>query len=285
MTHQKYHLIIDCPDRPGIVAAVSSLISSHHGMILEADHHSDLCAQWFFMRYEIDAAGMTHHLDRFIKALDAMAGDFAMQYRLDDRTVKKKVLLLASHAPHCVEDLLFRWHHQYLNADIVGVVANHQTLQAVTEWHGLPFFYVPINSDQKNQHFQNVAGIIQETQADLIVLARYMQILPADLCRQYQGRIINIHHSFLPSFIGANPYQQAFDRGVKLIGASAHYVTEHLDEGPIIEQAVQRITHRHALEDYIRQGQDIERQTLATAINLHLNNRVIIHGNKTIVFQ
>lgn len=280
----KYNLIISCPDAFGVVAAVSGFIAQNQGLIVEADHHTDLETKWFFMRYEIDADTLGLSLEAFKQKFAPIAETYKMNYQIREVKQKRNVLILASREPHCLEDLLYRWHNQDIYANIVGVLSNHDDLRKRTEWYNLPFYHVPVDKNDKAQHFAEIEKIIETNQVDLIVLARYMQILPNEICRKYHGQIINIHHSFLPSFIGAKPYHQAYHRGVKLIGATSHYVTPDLDEGPIIEQEVGRITHRQSLKQYIQLGKDIERLVLAKAIKAHLEDRVIIHGNKTIVF-
>lgn len=280
----KYHLIVACPDQCGIVAAVSTFIADNKGLVLEADHHTDLETNWFFMRYEIDAQSLAVSFDAFKQQFSAIARRFSMEYQIVDDNVPKRVLILASKQTHCVEDLLYRWQAQEMHCDVVGVVSNHNDLKERTQWYQLPFHYVPTQQHNKQEQFDKIAAIIEDQRVDLIVLARYMQILPEAICKKYPGKIINIHHSFLPSFIGADPYRQAYSRGVKLLGATSHYVTCDLDEGPIIEQDVVRINHRQSLKDYIRMGKDVERNVLARGIKAHLEDRIIIHGNKTIVF-
>ncbi len=280
----KYNLIVSCPDRTGIVAAVSSFIADRSGLILEADHHSDLENNWFFMRYEIDADTLEVSLDDFKNQFHPLADQYKMSYRIRAANDKQNILIMASLESHCLEELLYRWQSCDINANVVGVISNHTTLKERTEWYKLPFFHIPVDKNNKEPHFTKIQNVIKDNNVDTIVLARYMQILPDNLCKTYSGRIINIHHSFLPSFVGAKPYTQAYHRGVKLIGATSHYVTDELDEGPIIEQDVIRISHRQDLKTYIRMGKDVERMVLARALKAHLEDRVIIHGNKTIVF-
>ena len=278
-----YHLVVSCPDTKGIVAAVSQFIAVHDGLIIEADHHTDINSQQFFMRYEIDADSLAISLDDFIAEFQSVASRFTMQFAIFDAARKKRMLILASKQAHCLEDLLYRWQSKELHCEIVAVVSNHDALRKRTEWYGLPFHYVPIRQN-KAEHFAKVNQLIADYHTDVIVLARYMQVLPETLCQQYSNQIINIHHSFLPSFVGARPYQQAYNRGVKLIGATAHYVTQDLDEGPIITQDVAHISHRQNLEEYIRLGKDVERLVLARAVKAHLEDRVIAYRNKTVVF-
>ncbi len=278
-----YNLIISCPDRCGIVAAVSAFITRHQGFILEADHHSDVEKQQFFMRHEIAAESFAMNLEEFKRAFAEIAQKFAMDYRLTHSIDKPRVLLLVSKTSHCLEEILHRWKNQELHAEIVGVFSNHGNLADHARYFNLPFYHVPIGD--KTQHFTRLSQLIETHRVDTLVLARYMQILPASLCQRFAGKMINIHHSFLPSFVGAQPYKQAYHRGVKLIGATAHYVTPDLDQGPIIEQNVIRVNHRRNLEDFIRLGKNVERSVLADALQAHLQDRVIIHGNKTIVFN
>lgn len=280
-----YRLIISCPDRVGIVAKVSQFIADQGGWLLEANYHSDAEHNWFFMRNEIRASSLNVDADSFRRSFAAIADEFEMDWQLIDAGVKRRVVILASHASHCLADLLHRWHSDELYCDIPCVISNHDNLRSMVEWHGIPFIHVPVTSDNKPQALQRVMDLTAEHRADSVVLARYMQIVPPEFCRAYQGRMINIHHSFLPSFIGANPYQKAFERGVKLIGATSHYVTEQLDEGPIIEQDVIRVNHRHSKDDLVRLGKDVEKAVLARALRNHLEDRVLMHGNKTVVFD
>ena len=208
-----------------------------------------------------------------------------MQWYIRDSTERHRVVILASHASHCLADILHRWHSEELYCDIPCVISNHENLRSMVEWHEIPFHYVAINKDNKEEANLQIQQMISDYQAETVVLARFMQIIPPALCVAYPGKIINIHHSFLPSFVGANPYKKAFERGVKLIGATSHYVTEQLDEGPIIEQDVIRVNHRHNKDDMVRLGKDVEKAVLARALRNHLEDRVIVHGNKTVVFD
>lgn len=279
-----FRLLISCPDRVGIVAKVSNFLATYNGWITEASHHSDNHAGWFFMRHEIRADSLPFDLDGFRQAFAPIAREFSMSWQVCDSAVKKRVVLMASKESHCLADLLHRWHSGELEADIVGVISNHDELRSMVEWHGIPYHYVPVNSQDKQPAFDEVARLVESLSADCIVLARYMQILPPALCQQYAHRVINIHHSFLPSFVGAKPYHQASLRGVKLIGATCHYVTEDLDAGPIIEQDVLRVSHRDSVEDMVRLGRDVEKAALARGLRYHLEDRVLVHDNKTVVF-
>lgn len=279
-----YRLVVACPDRVGIVAKVSSFLATYNGSITEANHHSDPVTGWFFMRHEICADSLPFDLDGLRTAFAPIAKEFGMEWMITDSAERKRVVLMASHQSHCLVDLLHRWHSGELHCDIPCVIANHEALRGIVEWHGIPYFYVPVDKENKTKSFNRVAQLIREHDADTIVLARYMQILPPSLCEEYAGRIINIHHSFLPSFVGAKPYHQAYERGVKLIGATCHYVTEELDAGPIIEQDIIRVSHRDSIEDMIRLGKDCEKNALARGLRYHLEDRVLVHNNKTVVF-
>ena len=281
---RSYRLIISCPDQVGIVAAVSEFIASHRGWITEAHHYTDPESQWFFMRYVVRATSLPFGLDRFRELFDPIAESFAMQWQVTDTGINKRVVLMASKQAHCLSDLLYRWRSGELAFDIPCVLSNHDDLRSYVQWHGLRYCHMPVDPDDKAPHFAAVEQAIAEAEADVVVLARYMQILPPALCSLYAGRIINIHHSFLPSFVGARPYHQAAARGVKLIGATCHYVTSELDAGPIIEQDVVRVGHHNSVEDMVRLGRDVEKTVLARGLRFHLEDRVLLHGNKTIVF-
>jgi formyltetrahydrofolate deformylase len=282
-----YRLVISCPDRVGIVARVSQFVAEYGGWLTEANYHSDPDSGWFFMRNEIRADSLKISLREFNAAFSRIADEYKMIWSVRDSTVRQRVALLASHASHCLADILHRWHSGELFCDIPCVISNHENLRSMVEWHEIPFHFVPVPKDPegKAEAFAQVSGIVAQQRIDTVVLARYMQIIPPDLCTSHAGRIINIHHSFLPSFVGANPYQRAYDRGVKLIGATSHYVTAELDEGPIIEQDVIRVSHRHTVEDLVRLGKNVEVAVLARALRNHLEDRVIVHGNKTVVFD
>jgi formyltetrahydrofolate deformylase len=279
-----YRLIISCPDRVGIVAAVSDFIASHGGWITEAHHYTDPESQWFFMRYVVRAASLPFGLDELRRRFTPVAERFEMQWCVYDTGVNKRVVLLASKQAHCLSDLLYRWRSREMDFDIPCVLSNHDELRSYVEWHGLRYCHLPVDPADKAPHFAAVEQALVDARPDVIVLARYMQILPEAICARYPARIINIHHSFLPSFVGARPYHQAAARGVKLIGATCHYVTTELDAGPIIEQDVVRVGHHNSVEDMIRLGKDVEKQVLARGLRCHLEDRVLVHGNKTIVF-
>ena len=280
-----YRLIISCPDQVGLVAAVSQFIADHEGWLLESNYHSDGEFGLFYMRNEIRANSLTVSLEDFRKGFGELADRYNMTWYIRDSFVKRKVAMLVSHASHCLSDLLHRWHSKELDCAIPCVISNHENLRSMVEWHEIPFIYVPVDKNDKTLAFNTMLEILEKYDIDTVVLARYMQIVPAEICQRYNGCIINIHHSFLPSFVGANPYLKAHERGVKLVGATSHYVTEDLDEGPIIEQDVVRVGHRYDREDLVRLGKDVERSVLARAVRSHLEDRVIIQGNKTIVFD
>jgi len=283
--NQIYTLTLYCPDKPGVVAAVCTFIANHGGSIVESSQHSDLVEGCFFMRVEIDAASLSIELDEFKQLFSPIGESFQMTWQLFDSDQKHKVVVLVSKHDHCLADILYRWRNQDIKFDIPCVISNHEDLRGFVEWHDIPFHYIPMNKDNKAEAFKQIEGLFEKYQGDTMVLARFMQILPANLCHKYFGKLINIHHSFLPSFVGAKPYHQAYDRGVKLTGATCHYVTEDLDAGPIIDQDVLRIDHGHSIEDLVRLGKDVEKNVLARGLSYHLQNRVIIHKNKTIIFN
>jgi formyltetrahydrofolate deformylase len=283
-------LTIACPDRVGIVAAVSRFIADRGGWIVEASHHADEASGRFFMRNELRASSLAARgitLAQFRAGFAPIAAEFGMDWAVTDSAVRKRVVILVSRLDHCLVDLLYRWRARELDCEIVAVISNHPDLRGYVEWHGVPFRHVPVPKDEAGRQaaFAEVERLYGECGGDVMVLARYMQILPAGLTRRLPGRIINIHHSFLPSFVGARPYRQAFERGVKLIGATSHYVTEQLDEGPIIEQDVVRIDHGDTENDLVRYGRDIEKVVLARALKYHLEDRVLLNGCKTVVFR
>lgn len=253
--------------------------------MLESSYHADDIDKRYFMRIEIRADSLPFDLAEFEQRFQAIAAEFAMDWKITDSAAKKRVVLLVSKQEHCLYDLLARWQSKELDIEIPCVISNHDDLRGFVEWHGIPFHHVPVAADNKAAAFGRMHKLFDAAQGDTMVLARYMQILSPDLCRAYPGRILNIHHSFLPSFVGARPYHQAYQRGVKLIGATCHYVTEELDQGPIIEQDVIRIDHSDAVEDMVRYGRDIEKNVLARGLRYHLEDRVLVHGNKTVVFR
>ena len=277
-----YRLVIDCPDQTGLVAAVSQFLTDHGANILEANHHTDLQLQRFFMRHEIEADSVQLSHKAFVDAFSKIAQAYDMRWTLNNSDTKAKVALLASKESHCLIDVLHRWHTGELQCDIPCIIANHEKMREYADWYKVPFHYVDFSD--KKVAFAEIERLLDHYQIDLTVLARFMQIVPDYLCQKLAGKAINIHHSFLPSFAGAKPYQQAYERGVKLIGATCHYVTTDLDEGPIIEQEVLRISHSDSSLDMVRKGKRCEVNALANGIRYHLQDRVIIHQNKTVVF-
>jgi len=282
---RRYILTLSCPDRVGVVAAVSALIAANDGWISEAQHHSDRESQRFFMRQEILADSLPLSLDGLRRRFAPIAERFEMKWTMRDSAQKRRVVVLVSKGEHCLYDLLSRWRSQELDVEIVCVISNHETFRGLVEWHGIPYHYVPVNAATREAACQEMMTLFEAASGEVMVLARYMQILPAEMCARYAGKILNIHHSFLPSFVGAKPYHQAYDRGVKLIGATCHYVTEDLDCGPIIDQDVLRINHSDAPKDLVRYGKDIEKTVLARGLRYHIEDRVMLHDNKTIVFR
>mgnify|MGYP001820212041 FL=1 len=280
-----YTLVVSCPDKVGIVAAVSQFVAERGGSLTESNHHTDIEQGWFFMRNVISARSLSVSLEQFRQEFEPLARQHDMAWTLRDNSQLQRVVLLASHASHCLADILHRWKSGDMACEIPCVISNHENLRSMVEWHGIPFHHVPVPKEDKSAAFAQVDDIIDRHKADTVVLARYMQIIPPTLCEQYAGRLINIHHSFLPSFIGANPYQKAYDRGVKLIGATCHYVTEDLDEGPIIEQDGIRGNHSCDKDDMVRLGRDVEQSVLSRGLRYHLEDRVIVRGNKTVVLS
>lgn len=280
-----YTLRFSCPDTTGIVARVTSFLAEHGGWILRSSQHADEDNQRFFMRVEVKADSLTLSYAELVEKFTPLAQAMDMDWQLNDSARKKRVVILVSQQEHCLYDLLERWRSRELEVDIVAVISNHESARTLVEWHGITFHHVPVTRDNKTQAYAEIDALFEQSHADVFVLARYMQILPPDLCRKYLGRVINIHHSFLPSFVGARPYEQAYNHGVKLVGATCHYVTEELDQGPIIEQDVIRIGHGDSVKDLIRYGKDIEKAVLARGLRFHLEDRVLINGNRTVVLR
>lgn len=281
----KARLLISCPDQPGIVASVSRFLYEKGANIVSSDQHStDPSGGEFFMRVEFELPGLEEREEELIRTFKPLAEEYRMQWRFSRASRIKRMAIFVSKEDHCLVELLWQWKAGDFVSDIVMVISNHPDLRETVEQWNIPFYHIPVTRDTKPEAEQKQLQLLEEQQVDLVVLARYMQILSPGFVDRYRNRIINIHHSFLPAFIGANPYQRAYERGVKLIGATSHYVTEDLDEGPIIEQDVQRVDHRHSSQDLKRVGRFIERTVLARAVNWHLNDRIIVHGNKTVVF-
>ena len=286
MPHSQFVLTLSCPDRPGLVAAVSTFLAQSGQNILDAQQFDDTETKKFFMRVVFTAADLAVELSALQTGFAPIARRFAMDWQMRDRATKKRVMLLVSKFDHCLVDILYRWRTGELDMVPTAVVSNHpRETYASLDFGDIPFHYLPATKENKPQQEAAIWKLVEDSRTDLVVLARYMQILSDDLSAKLSGRCINIHHSFLPGFKGARPYHQAHERGVKLIGATAHYVTRDLDEGPIIDQDVERISHRDTPDDLVRKGRDIERRVLARAVRHHLEDRVILNGRKTVVFM
>jgi formyltetrahydrofolate deformylase len=280
---KSYVLTVSCTSTRGIVAAIANYLADQGCNITDSSQFDDLGTGQFFMRISfISEQGVSQ--DQLIDGFGPLASRLGLEFALHDADKRMKVLLMVSRFGHCLNDLLYRWKIGALPIDLVGVVSNHFDYQKVVVNHDIPFHHIKVTKEKKQQAETQLLDLIEQSGTELVVLARYMQVLSDAMCKKMSGRIINIHHSFLPSFKGANPYKQAYERGVKLIGATAHYVTADLDEGPIIEQDVARITHAQSAEDYVSIGRDVESQVLARAIHAHIHHRAFINGNRTIVF-
>ncbi|PYV60908.1 MAG: formyltetrahydrofolate deformylase [Acidobacteria bacterium] len=278
-------LLLSCPDRKGIVAAVAGFVAQHGGNILHADEHGDHDSNTFLMRVEFDPAELDLPLSDLVHHFSRIASEFDMQWRLVLSDVRQRMAILVSKYDHCLVDLLYRHQSGELACDIPCVISNHSDSQSIAEFYRIPFYLVPVEKKEKQAAERQIRGLLERQAVDFIVLARYMQILSPEFVSAYPQRIINIHHSFLPAFVGSRPYHQAFERGVKLIGATSHYVTEVLDDGPIIEQDVARVSHRDSVEDLIQKGRDLEKVVLSRAVRWHIENRILLYGNKTVVFE
>ncbi len=277
-------LLVACPDRKGEVASIADFVYRHNGNILHADEHADEESGLFLMRVEFDPKDFDIDLADFGNHFAPVAEKFQMKWRLAQSSQRPRMIAFVSKYDHCLIDLLYRHQSGELACDIPLIISNHPDNQPLADFHKIPYAVVAITKDNKNQAEERIQALITEHKADFMVLARYMQILSNNFVNRYPQRIINIHHSFLPAFVGARPYHQAFERGVKLIGATSHYVTEVLDDGPIIEQDVVRVSHQDTVEDLIRKGRDLEKVVLSRAVRLHIENRVLVYGNKTVVF-
>ncbi|MBP1861700.1 formyltetrahydrofolate deformylase [Rhizobium herbae] len=280
---KNYVLTVSCDTTRGIVAAVSGFLFEQGCNIVDSSQFDDLGTGKFFTRVSLFSEGASR--DALMEGFKPVAARFGMEWKLHDAQERMKVLLMVSRFGHCLNDLLYRWKIGALPIDIVGVISNHFDYQKLVVNHDIPFHHIPVTKANKPAAEARIMDVVDSTGTDLVVLARYMQILSDEMCSTMSGRVINIHHSFLPSFKGANPYKQAYQRGVKLIGATAHYVTADLDEGPIIDQDTVRVTHAQSPEDYISLGRDVENQVLARAVHAHIHHRSFINGNRTVVFQ
>ena len=277
-------LLITCPDRKGEVATIADFIYRHNGNILHADEHGDEESGLFLMRVEFDPKDFDINLVDFSHHFSPIAETFGMKWRLAQSTYRPRMIIFVSKYDHCLVDLLYRHKSGELACDIPLIISNHADNQQIADFFGIPYCIISITKDNKADAEQRMHAVIEEHKPDFMVLARYMQILSNEFVNRYPQRIVNIHHSFLPAFVGARPYHQAFERGVKLIGATSHYVTEVLDDGPIIEQDVVRVSHRDTVEDLIRKGRDLEKVVLSRAVRAHVENRVLVYGNKTVIF-
>ena len=278
-------LLLSCPDRMGLVAAIANFLLAHEANILHADQHQDGELGLFLMRVEWDLDGFSLPLSDFPGQFAAIAEKYRMVWRLAESAHRPRMAIFTSRFDHCLADLLYRYQEGELRCDIPVIISNHDHGRRLADPYGVPFEHVEVSQNNKRDAEQRQLALLHDRSVDFIVLARYMQVLSADFTAQFPHRIINIHHSFLPAFHGARPYHRAFERGVKLIGATSHYVTDVLDEGPIIEQDVGRSAHREALEDLIRKGADLEKIVLSRAVRWHLENRVLVYANKTVVFD
>jgi formyltetrahydrofolate deformylase len=278
-------LLIDCPDRKGIVAAIADFLYGHNANILHADQHQDAEKKLFLMRVEWDLADFELEIVEFKKQFALIAEKFQMRWRLELSAARPRVAIFVSRYDHCLADLLYRHESGELTCEIPVIISNQEDARRLAEFHRIPFHCLPVDASNKVETERRQLALLQDNSVDLIVLARYMQILSADFVSRYPQRIINVHHSFLPAFSGARPYHRAFERGVKLIGATSHYATETLDEGPIIEQDVVRISHRDQLGDLVQKGRDLEKVVLSRAVRWHLDHRILVYAKKTVVFD
>ncbi len=281
---QRAILLFSCPDTRGIVAQVSYFISTYNGNILDSHQHSDGETNTFFMRVEWDLSDFTIESDKIEQAFEPIARKFSMDYRIEFSSAVHRMAIFVSQYDHCLYDLILRNREGETHADIRCVIGNHPQMEEIARIFDIPFYHIPVTKSTKSEAEQKQREILEKENIDLIVLARYMQILSDSFVAHYPGQIINIHHSFLPAFVGAKPYHQAYQRGVKIIGATSHYVTAELDQGPIIEQDVARISHRDSVSDLVRTGKNLEKLVLTRAVALHLEHRVLVYGNKTVVF-
>jgi formyltetrahydrofolate deformylase len=287
---REYVLTLSCPDKPGIVYAVSSFLVQHSANILDSQQYGESPDGWFFMRVHFSvpphsAAAPGQLLAYLERGFSWVAEAFQMSWQLHDRTARVRTLIMVSRLGHCLNDLLFRWKSGSLPVDVAGVVSNHPDFDELAATYRIPFRHIPVTPETREAAESQLLEVIDGTGTDLIVLARYMQILSGEVCKRVEGRMINIHHSFLPSFKGARPYHQAHARGVKLVGATAHYVTPDLDEGPIIEQDVIRVDHALSPQRLAEAGRDVEAQVLARAVTWHAEHRVLLNGDRTVVFH
>jgi formyltetrahydrofolate deformylase len=285
LSQSPVHLLVSCPDARGLIAAITGFLSSHRANVLDLDQHTDSSEGWFFARVAFDPGECDVGLDRLMEMWGQEAMRHRMSWRMHDTRQRRRVAILAGTRDHCLRELLWRCEDGELDCEVGLVISNHDDLRSLVERFGVAFHHLPVTSETRSDQERSILSLLGEQGIDLVVLARYMQVLSPAVVREYPNRILNIHHSFLPAFAGSKPYHQAFDRGVKVIGATCHYVTEVLDDGPIVEQSVVPVNHRDTLDDLIRKGSDLERSALVTGVRLHLQDRVLVHGRRTIVFH
>lgn len=284
--HKSAILLVSCPDRKGIVASISEFIFKHNGNILFNDEHGDEESSLFLTRVEFDPSNFDFDLSEFGSRFAEIAAEFQMDWRLAHSTDRPRIAIFVSKYDHCLQDLLYRHQSGELPCEIPLIISNHPDNQRIADFYHIPYVVLPVTKDNKREVEQKQLALLREQRCNLVVLARYMQVLSNEFIATWGSQnLINIHHSFLPAFIGSKPYHQAFQRGVKLIGATAHYVTQVLDDGPIIEQDVVRVYHRDTVDDLIQKGRDIEKVVLSRAVRWHVENRILLYGNKTVVFQ
>ena len=283
MTREGLILKIDCPDRPGLVARIAGYVSDHEGNLVEFNQFTDTANQKFFARLEVDTSGLDVETDDFVSGFGTLGRALEARWHFRRLPYRMRTAVLVTRTDHCLNEILWRAQLGEVPVDITSIIGNREDCRSIAEKAGLPFHLVEIGED-KEPGFREIEKLLQKQSVELVVLARFMQVVPGWLCGSYEGRMINIHHSFLPAFAGANPYRKAFERGVKLIGATCHYVTEDLDAGPIIDQEVERVQHYHSVHDLIRLGRDCERSALARGIRYHVHDRIILDGHRAIVF-
>ena len=284
--HNSAILLVSCPDRKGVVASIADFIFRHNANIVSNDEHTDEESSLFLTRVEFDLDGLSFDFSEFTERFSPMARDYKMDWRVARSADRHRVAIFVSKYDHCLQDLLYRHQSGELQCEIPLIISNHPDNQSIADFYRIPYFVVPVTKENKQEAEQKQLALIRQYQCNLVVLARYMQVVSQEFIAAMGSRnLINIHHSFLPAFVGSKPYHQAFQRGVKLIGATSHYVTQELDDGPIIEQDVVRIYHRDSIEDLVQKGRDIEKVVLSRAVRWHVENRILLYGNKTVVFQ
>ena len=283
MTREGLILKVDCPDRPGLVARIAGYVSDHEGNLVEFNQFTDTANERFFARLEVDTSGLDVETDDFVSGFGTLGRALEARWHFRRLPYRMRTAVLVTRTDHCLNEILWRAQLGEVPVDITSIIGNREDCRQIAEKAGIPFYLVKIGEDRE-PGFREINKLLQEQSVELVVLARFMQVVPGWLCGSYEGRMINIHHSFLPAFAGANPYRKAFERGVKLIGATCHYVTEDLDAGPIIDQEVERVQHYHTVHDLIRLGRDCERSALAKGIRYHVHDRIILDGHRAIVF-